>query len=125
MKIDRLVDCERIGRSNEQEGRALGAQKIEDFLRALLETAQHIVELDQKLRHVLEKSRADETRQSSQNKCAPPAEELQRKAPGGKGRTGEPLQGGRVDRVGELLGSVEEVEGVGRRRRIEHDEVPA
>jgi hypothetical protein len=108
---ERLVHRHRLGARDEHEADARLAQERERLVGALAEAAEDVVELGEEHPDVLDELAADELREPLQHERAGLADERPPRAALAL-ELSEPIDRGRVDRVGELARRVEKVERV-------------
>ena len=94
-----------------------------DLPRARQETAQHLADVEQESAEIVEKLAAHQAPGAADDHGAAHAQALPRPAFLARLRPREPLHGGAGDGGGQARGRLEELEGVGGRRRVEHDEL--
>ncbi len=116
---DRLIGRLGLGRADEHESRGGGAQHLFHLLGAGSEILRHPAEQLEEGAEVADQVDAGDPPQPGEERADAAAEHPHADA----GRTQERLQRTPLEERGQPSGSVEEVERVARRRRVEHEQV--
>jgi hypothetical protein len=118
-----LLDGHGRGAGDQHVGDVGGAEGAGDLLGALLEAAEEVVELGDKLGDLLEEVAPGELADALEDHRGALGEDVEAELAGLLKGVDEPAHGGAVEGVHEALGGVEEVEGVGGGGGIEEDQV--
>jgi hypothetical protein len=120
-----LLDAHRRWAGDQHERDVVTAERLADLSSALFEAAEEVVQLGDELRHVLDEAAAGELAHALEHDLGRLRDEVEAHFAGVLEDIDEPAHRRAIERFDEPFRGIEEVERVGRRRRIEEDQIVA